>query len=253
VWLEVIRRKDFYVLLVLSGALLLTLASVSILGMGGIAGYVKDVGLLMAWLFGWILAIGAATRELPEEETRGTVFPLLAKPVRRVELVAGKWLGVWTAVAAAVFVFYLLVFFVAWMRGSRMGVAEILQGYILHAGALGVLCALGIALSTRTNRDAAGSLGYVLSAAAFALAPRIPEFLAREQGFRGHALAALYYLLPHFELFDMRKRMIHGYGPMRWDVFAGVCVYGCVLTQLLLLLAWIGYRNKRFARGNLSL
>lgn len=251
VWLRMLRRKDAYVLLILAGALLLTLALVNVMGFGGISGYVKDVGLLMAWVLGWILAINAGVRELPDEEARGTIFPLLAKPVRRGELVAGKWLGAWTSAAAALLVFYAIVLGVTALRGGEYDLVTFLQGYGLHATALGILSAIGLAFSTRANRDAAGTLAYVTSAAAFLLVPRIPELLAREEGVRGQLLAVLYYLLPHLELFDLRKRMVHDFGPMRWDFFAGICAYGAILILMLLVLAWLGYRGKRFARGGL--
>ena len=58
--------------------------------------------------FSWILTIGLASRQLPTEERAGTVFPLLAKPVTRMELIVGKWAGCWVASLCATAVFYLV-------------------------------------------------------------------------------------------------------------------------------------------------
>src|SRR3989339_2045007 len=101
VWLGIIRKKDIYVLLILLSTLLLALVSLNVFGLGGTVRYVKDLGLLAAWFFSWILAVNLSSRELPGEETNGTVFPLLAKPITRAELIAGKWLGTWTATTVA--------------------------------------------------------------------------------------------------------------------------------------------------------
>lgn len=250
VWLEVIRKKDVYVLLILLGALLVTLVSLDIFGLGGVVRYVKDVGLLMAWIFGWILAINVSSRELPEEETHGTIFPLLAKPVTRVELLVGKWLGAWSIVSVATFLFYFLVITVALARGGGVETVALLQGYMLHCAVLSIISITSIAFSTRMNRDAAASISYVLTGAAFLVVPRIPEFVVRETGFRRMALMFLYNLMPHFEVFDMRKRIVHDYGPVGWDIFFIVVVYGILLTLLFILAAWLAYREKRFSRGS---
>ena len=52
VWLETLRKKDLYVLLILLSVLLLTLISLNIFGLGGMTRYIKDIGLLLAWVFG---------------------------------------------------------------------------------------------------------------------------------------------------------------------------------------------------------
>jgi len=258
-WLELLRKKDVYVLLILLGALLVTLVSLDIFGLGGVVGYLKDVGLLMAWLFGWVLAINVSSRALPEEERRGTIFPLLAKPVTRFEIVIGKWLGSWSVVAGATLLFYLLVAGVVLLSlpadaSARVALnpAAFLQGFVLHAAALAILTAVGVAFSTRMNHDAAATTSYVLSAAAFLVVPRVPEFLVKEHGFSASVLMGLYHLMPHFELFDMRKRIVHDFGPAPVTTFCLVLAYGALLTSILLLIAWIAYRQKRFSRGSLA-
>jgi hypothetical protein len=251
VWIEMIRRKDVYVLLVLLGALLLALISMNIFGLGGVAGYAQDVGLLLAWLFGWILTVAVSTRELPQEETRGTIFPLLAKPITRLQLLAGKWLGCWSIVCSACGAFYALVVLVALAQGGLPAWLVLAQAYILHMTLLGVIAAMGLMLSTRLHQDAAVALAYVLTAAAFLVVPRVPEFLVGEKGVRGVALLALYYVVPHFELFDLRRRLVHGYGPVEASVYLTVLGYGLVFILAFLMLAWLLYRHKRFVRGAL--
>lgn len=252
VWLQMLRRKDVYVLLILMGAMLVTLISVDMFGLGGAVRYVTETGLLLAWLFGWILSVNIAARELPTEESRGTLFPLLAKPVTRLHLVAGKWLGAWTAVAASLLGFYALVTLTVLARGRLLDLTALLQGYLLHAGAVGVIAAIAILFSTRLTHDAAASIAYVLTAASFLVVPRVPEFAARESGFYAHALLLFYNVLPHFEVLDMRKRIVHGYGPAPWSVFFLSLLYAALFVSLLLALSWLAYHRKRFTRGKLG-
>lgn len=251
VWLEILRRKDIYVLFIMLAALLVAMVGLDAFGLGKVTGYVKDIGLLAAWLFGWILAVNASIRQLPQEETRGTVFPLLAKPVSRWNLITGKWLGVWAVVAAATVAFYAATWGIVALKGGRFDPVTLAQACLLHIAAMAVVVSIGIALSTRMNADAAGATAYVLTGAAFMVVPRIPTFLAVSSGLDGSLLGGLYYLLPHFELFDMRQRLVHDWGSVSGLTVAGVLAYGVLLTLGFLMLAWLGYRHKRFSRGDI--
>jgi ABC-type transport system involved in multi-copper enzyme maturation permease subunit len=252
VWLEMLRRKDVYVLFVLLAALLAALVSLDVFGLGSAVGYVTGVGLLAAWVLGWILVVSVSTRLLPQEETRGTVYALLAKPVSRLEVLAGKWLGAWAVSVAATLAFYLVVWGVVAWRGGRLEGVTLAQAVLLHAGALGVLAAIGLAFSTRMAADAAATLTYVLTGAAFLVVPRVPAMVMHTRGLDGTLLLALYYALPHLELFDLRRRLVHDWGPAPWTVVLLVLVYGLVVTALVLILGWLGYRRKRFSRETLA-
>ncbi len=249
VWLETLRRKDVYVLLVLLAAMLGALLSLNLYGLGGVVRYLKDTGLLLSLVLSWILAVGVTARQLPQEEMRGTIHPLLAKPVTRAELILGKWLGGWLVVCAATALFYLLVLLVVAHRGGRLDAITLLQTFVLHAAGLAVLCALALCLSTRTTFGAAASLAAVVIGAAYMIAPRVPALIVAQTGWRASALRVLYYAVPHLELFDLRQRAVHDWGAAPWPPVLGALVYAAVWTALLLLLAWLGYRNKRFLRG----
>lgn len=249
IWLEMLRRKDMYVLLILLGALLLALVSMDVFGLGGVVRYVLDAGLLCAWLLGWILAVAVSCRALPQEETRGTIFSLLAKPIRRGELILGKWLGAWTIVSGATLAFYLLVLVVVAWRGGSVNMATAGQAFLLHAMALGVISAIGIAFSTRLNQDAAVTLTAIVTGAAFLVVPRVPEFVTSAQGLKATILLLLYHLLPHFEVFDLRKRVVHDYGCAAWTPVLLAIGYGIALVGVALAIAWLAYHRKRFSRG----
>jgi ABC-type transport system involved in multi-copper enzyme maturation permease subunit len=213
---------------------------------------VRDIGLLLTWICSWILAVSVAARELPQEEIRRTVYALLAKPITRGELVLGKWLGSWGIVALATLCFYALISLVVAGMGYPIAILPLIQGYILHVASLGILCAMALLFSTRMNHDAAGTLTYVLSLAALVVVPKVPELMAKEEGLTANALLVLYNALPHFEVFDMRRRLVHGYGALPLSTFALILCYGIALTALLLTVAWVAYRRKRFTRGKLA-
>lgn len=246
-----LRRKDVYVLLVLLAALLIVLISMNVFGLGGVVRYIKDIGILMAWIFSWLLAVTVSSRTIPQEESRGTIFPLLAKPVTRFEFMLGKWLGAWTIISAATAVFYLLVVGVVLLRGGSFSEIALLQGLTLHCIALGIVTAITLAFSTRMNPDAAASISFVLTATAFMVVPKIPEFLVKTRGLHANLLMIMYHILPHFEVLDMRKRIVHNFGPADWTFFFSVLFYGLLMISAFICIAWLSYRKKRFARGSM--
>jgi len=251
VWLEMIRKKDVYVLLILLGALLCVLVSLNVFGLGGMVRYIKDVGLMFAWGFGWILACAISSREIPQEEKSGTIYPLLGKPLSRFEFIVGKWIGTWTVACFATLLFYFLTVLVTALKGGAFSVPAITQGFILHCFALGIMTALGILCSTRMSSDAALSMTLTVTAAAFVVSPRVSELVAKSSGAHAILLDVIYHVLPHFEALDMRTRIVHNYGPIAANVFFTAIAYALVMAFTIIVIAWLAYRNKRFSRSNI--
>ena len=247
VWLERLRRKDIYVLLVLCAALLMSLMSLNVLGLGGMVRYIYDIGLLLAWIFSLIITITTSAQQIPQEQSKGTIFPLLAKPVTRADIIIGKWLGAWTISSFATSVFYALTVLVAALRGGSLPAVTLAQGLTAHCAALAIISAIAITLSTRSNSDAAASITAVFTAAALLLLPRVPNLILHETSeIRQTLMMIIYYLLPHFEIFDMRRRIVHDWGPVPWTIWLITIMYAIIFTAIFLLIAWLGFRKKRF-------
>jgi ABC-type transport system involved in multi-copper enzyme maturation permease subunit len=104
---ELYRRKDFYVLFVLTALITLLLGAVNFFNDPKIVRYLKEICLLLIWISSLVIAIGTAARQIPAECENRTIFPLLAKPVTRAQVILGKFLGCWMACGIALVVFYL--------------------------------------------------------------------------------------------------------------------------------------------------
>jgi ABC-type transport system involved in multi-copper enzyme maturation permease subunit len=250
VWLEMIRRKELSVLFILLATLLASLLSFDVFGLSQVSGYVKDMGLLAVWILSWILMVNTSVRQLPQEEQRGTLLPLLAKPVSRGTLIIGKWLGAWSITSLSLLCFYLTVWLAVWIKGGTFTTMILVQAILLHMAALAIISAVGLALSTRLNQDAAAVTTYLLTGAGFLLLPRIPTVLVEAKGATSYILYTLYYLFPHFELFDLRRRLVHDWGTANWLTIAEIILYAALMTTVFLTLAWLGFRKRRFSRGD---
>ena len=114
---ELYRRKDFYVLLVLTAVITGLLGAVNFFNDPRIVRYLKEICLLLIWLSSLVICITTAARQIPAEKENRTIFPLLAKPVTRWQVVFGKFLGCWLACGIALLVFYLFFAIVSESRG----------------------------------------------------------------------------------------------------------------------------------------
>ena len=111
---ELYRRKDFYVLFVLTAVITVAAGSVHFFDDPNIVRYIKDLCMLLIWISALFITIATAARQIPAERENRTIFPLLAKPVTRGQVILGKFFGCWLASGIALVVFY------SFLRSSRV-------------------------------------------------------------------------------------------------------------------------------------
>jgi len=96
---ETLRKKVLYGIVVFAVGSVLAATFFSSYEPGEQDVVVKDIGLTLISMFAGLVVIITAMFLIPEEVERRTIYPLLAKPVRRSEFVVGKFLGVAAPVA----------------------------------------------------------------------------------------------------------------------------------------------------------
>ena len=142
---ELYRRKDFYVLFILTALITLVMASVNFFNDDKIVRYLKEICLLLIWISSLVIAITTAARQIPAERESRTIFPLLAKPVTRAQVIAGKFLGCWLACGLALVVFYFFFGVVSASREHEWPLLNYFQALWMQWIFLGVVIAHGAA------------------------------------------------------------------------------------------------------------
>ncbi len=171
---ETARRRILWVLLALS------FVSVALVGWGverlvtvareqGVAELelrigVSQVLILIAFMFSFVLAMSGAFLAAPaiaSDVESGTVLAMLARPLRRAELVLGRWLGLSVVLAA----------YAAGSGVAAIGVVRLVSGHappepIVAVAFLAlqaiVVLTLALVLGTRLPGIAAGAISVVL-------------------------------------------------------------------------------------------
>src|SRR5437867_13175954 len=139
---ELYRRKDFYVLFVLTALITLVMGSVNFFNEANIVRYLKEICLFLIWGASLVIAITTTARQIPAERENRTIFPLLAKPVTRNQLLLGKFLGCWLACGLSLLVFYFFFAIVSGAREHQWPILSYVQAVTLHWSMLGVVTAM---------------------------------------------------------------------------------------------------------------
>jgi len=242
--IEMYRRKDFYVLFVMTALITLILGSMRFFDDDMIVRYLKEVCLLLIWISSLVIAISTTARQIPAERESRTIFPLLAKPVSRAQLIAGKFFGCWLACGLALIVFYLFFGVITASREHAWPMASYFQAISMHWIALGIVIALvlfGSVVFTAPSSNA--TICFIIVIGLMFVGGHLNK-MALVPGMSGKIIYAIYYMIPHLEWYDLRDRIIHDWGRVPWGAWAGAILYGILYSGFLLGAAWAVFRRK---------
>jgi len=257
VFRETVRDRVFYNLVLF--AVLLVAASILIgqLTAGQDVKIIKDLGLAATSLFGLFISIFVGIHLVSKEVDRRSVYPLLAKPVRRSELIVGKYAGLLLTLLANITVMtvaiYAVLFFLA--RGIPANVqgawdAPAMDPALLKAIALiylnlAVVTALAVFFSTYSSPmlSAAFTIGVYVAGQFSADLKRLDVIV---DSAAAAALAkACYYVLPDFAKFDIKLAVVHGL-PVSGAYMLSTAAYAAMYIAALLFGAVLIFSRRDF-------
>lgn len=240
--LESIRRKDPYVVLILGLAMFLGAAIFSRFGVEGLEKFVKDVGLTVTGIFSIIVCVIAAARQMPHEIENRTLYPLLAKPIGRTGFYLGKFVGIGIMSSAVVLTFFILLR--AILLGFKIPVGGIFyQAFYLRVVSMWFIAAGVLCLSLFLTHGANVTIS-LMGCVCMQLFAHSILYIHEELTGLGLRLAeAMYWLAPHLELFDLSKKVIHGWPVIPASVLVGLTLYGAIYTGLFLTVGCLRLRR----------
>jgi Cu-processing system permease protein len=242
---ELYRRKDAYVLFILTVLICLVMASVNIFRDDKIVRYLKEICLLFIWISSLVIAITTTARQIPMERENRTLFPLLAKPLSRTELLLGKFLGCWFACGLALLCFYVFFGALAASREHHWPLLNYLQAGALHWIMLAVVIALtllGSLVFTAPSSNA--TICFIIVGGILLVGRHLNKIALPLPEPRRSILYSIYYALPHLELFDVRDLIIHNWPPIAWRVCGLAALYALAYASAFLIAACLVFRRK---------
>ena len=242
---ELYRRKDFYVLFVLTALLTVLMGTVNFFNDDRIARYVKEICLLLIWISSLVIAVTTAARQIPAERENRTIFPLLAKPVTRGHLVLGKFLGCWFACGLALVVFYLFFTVISGTREHQWPLLTYFQALWLHWILLAIVISMVLCGSIIFAAPSSNStICFVVILGILFVGRHLHKIAIQlHQPIRA-SVTTLYFAMPHLEYYDIRELLVHNVAAVPWMAWFFATLYGAVYVVFFLCATWVAFRKK---------
>ena len=242
--LESLRRKDLWVVAILGFLIILGAGTLGFFGFDGLEIFAKDLAVTVLGLFSTIIAVLTSFRLIPDEIKNRTLYPLLARPITRLDLLVGKLIGAivvtWISflMLCALTSIALLVFHVQFdLIMAQYVVAKMLG--------LAVVCTLSMTLSIYLTPSAAATLSFIFAFGS----PMIARGLTMSSGAASPITKTFYAILngmlPQVQLFDMGGRAVYpNWAPVPMWVLGFLLAYGVAYSFAMLCIGWLKFRKQ---------
>jgi Cu-processing system permease protein len=255
VFRESVRDRVFYNLLLFAIVLVGASVLVGQMTAGQDVKIIKDLGMAATSLFGLFIAVFVGIGLVWKEVERRSVYGLIAKPVRRPELVLGKYVGlaftllVNVAVMAAVL--YLVLAYMDWTAPPNLRAAweapatdpALLVVFLLIYVQLLLVTAIALFFSTFSSP----MLSAVLTLGLYVIGHFNADLKHFDVVVSSRPLVwllrGLYYLLPNLAPFNVTAQVVHGQ-PVPAGYVLMTIGYAAVYAALLLTAACVIFARR---------
>lgn len=261
-FLEAVRQKFFNSLLLISIALVASSTFFQQFDFGaGELKFITDFGFGALFFFGSILSITATTQLFFSEIENRTALTLLAKPVYKLEFLAGKFLGAHLLMLCFTLLVTLVLSGILYWRESVImsylggelpsGESLIRYGDVFIFGFLqwmkfGILAAITLFIASFANTNL-----YTIIVSFFVLIICQLQYIARdayltmEAGIQRVLVQILGLVFPNFQLFNVGDQLVFDVEQaLPLSAILQMALYGLVYTSAFILLAQLNFRNR---------
>ncbi|MDF3129692.1 ABC transporter permease [Kiritimatiellaeota bacterium B1221] len=246
VWLEALRRRDIYAIVIISCVLMAVVMGLDFFHLEGLNKFYREFALKFMSTATAITVIVLSARQLPREFENRTIYPLLARPLSRFEFLLGKFLGVWLT-ALFCFGLFMVVFLLgmAYLQ-TNLQWAVFLQYLYLQTMMMGVLAAMGFVLSMLCNIDAAIAFGSLLFLFGSTMASMMNTVYELSTPVAQWMLIGLTWFIPQLFLFDLSEKTVHAdiWPPVSFEVMAALTLYALLFITVYFTGALLLFRRK---------
>ena len=195
---------------------------------------IRSIGLAGIYLFGMIITIFLASSLISLEIERRTLYLILSKPVSTLELVLGKFAGLFAAIVLITLCMAAVYLGVVWFKGGGLDIASF-QAIVLQLFESGLFVAITMLFSTFATPFAAAIYGILVLYIGHSLSILMQYAQYRAVPIKVVA-QAVYYIVPNLEKFNVRNAIVHQIMPTAgMIVLAGL--YAALYAMVLLYLA----------------
>ena len=261
-FLEAVRQKFFNSLLLISVALVGSSTFFQQFDFGaGELKFITDFGFGALFFFGSILSITATAQLFFNEIENRTALTMLAKPVYKLEFLAGKFLGAHLLMLCFTLVITLVLVGILYWREAaivaQLGPEALADGPLIRYGDVflfgflqwmkfGILAAITLFVASFSNTNL-----YTIVVSFFILIICQLQYIARdaytgmEAGWERGFVFALGLIFPNFQLFNVGDQLVFDVEQaLPAAVVLRMTAYGLIYTVAFILLAQLNFRRR---------
>lgn len=242
--LESVRRKDLWVVAILGFVIILAAGTLGFFGFDGLELFAKDLAVTVLGLFSAIIAVLTASRLLPDEIKNRTLYPLLSRPITRLDLLIGKLLG-------AIVVTWIAFGVLALLTGVALMIFHVkfepVMGQFLIGKMMGLalICSLSLALSTYMTPSASATTSFILIFGS----PMIVRGFVMGHDTASAPVQIMFKILngaiPQPHLFDIGARAVYpNWAPVPLWVLGSLLAYMFIYSSAMVTLSWAKFRKQ---------
>ncbi len=241
---ESLRQKIMMLLIIFSILLIVISLFLEPFALGESPKLLRDFGLAVYSMFGVLVVIIIGSALIHKDIEKRTIYTVIAKPVKRSEIILGKFLGLFLLIAVLLTAMAIIHQLTILIYEGRLDLKLLIA---LPFSLIEIMVLLGILLlfssfSSATLTSIMGVIFYLIGHAA-------PDLKLFADVTKVSALKYLaygsYYILPNLENFNYRLELVHKLPLYADQLIFSVC-YGFIYTIFLLYVAiWI-FENREF-------
>jgi ABC-type transport system involved in multi-copper enzyme maturation permease subunit len=243
VFIELIRRKDLFIVGLMMGLFAVLLLAVRIAGIqdASTGTFLLNLGLTLAYYSSHLVILMLAVRQIPNELENRTIYSLMACPIRREWLVVSRF----TASSICGVMTITTLFWFAWFASPKLETYDhwmLAQLVLLHFLSISLVVALGIFLSIIIPR----TMAIAVTAGIFLAGKPIVNLLEGamiNSPFSGLVNWLLTYI-PDFSRLNLITRYTDGIDRLNFMEFAINASYGLVVTLACIALSLTLFNKK---------
>ncbi|MDP4611706.1 MAG: ABC transporter permease [Opitutales bacterium] len=260
-FLEAVRQKFFNSLLLISIALLASSTFFQQFDFGtNELKFITDFGFGALFFFGSILSVTATTQLFFNEIENRTALTMLAKPIHKLEFLAGKFFGAHMLMLCFTAVITLVLAGMLYWRetelmarlgdafidGRLVNYSDIFVFGLLQWMKFGVLTAITLFIASFSNTNL-----YTIVVSFFVLIICQLQYIARdaystmEAGIGRWLVQFLGLIFPNFQLFNIGDQLVFNVkAPIPAVTILQIVGYGLIYTVVFVLLAHVNFRRR---------
>ena len=231
---ETIRDRILYVILAFAVLFILSTIFFGSISLGEDIKVIKDFGLAGIYLFSLIITVFLGGSLIYKEIEKRTLYILLSKPVSSLEVVVGKFLGLFVSIFLTIVIMTAIYLVVVAAKGGGFDSVSLLA-ILMQLFEVGVFISLMILFSTFATPLASTIYAVLILYIGHSLNLIVKYVNKNPSSFRP-VVVAIYYILPNLEKFNLRNLVVHDVRVSGLSILYAF-FYAILYSSILLILA----------------